>query len=346
MKVVRLGVVGLGLIWVREHQPMLATLKDVFEPVAFCDVSEARRAEAARAFPDAPVFADYQSLLALDEVDAVLVLTPIALNAPVALAALRAGKDVIMEKPIARSVAEGRELVAAARASGRQLLVAEQLAYRSADQHLAELIAAGEIGQLVFWNRIQHVDADPAQGDLRFDTTPWRKTPDYPLGTLFDGGIHLIASLGRAFGAPEAVFASGRQLRPEYGDYDHVSVMFHYTGGAVGVLSHSTCLPPMHNHFHVHGAEGVIMVERNRLVVEKENQPDRIIDLPAENVRTNLWQALATAVRERREPYYTAEMALHDVAILEMVDRSIKNGQRMQIPILQLNHTGAFDEQA
>lgn len=333
MKAFRLGVVGLGLIWVRTHRAQLATLGDVFELVAFCDASEDRRVETMHAFPGAPVFSDYQDLLALDEVDTVLVLTPIALNAPVALAALRAGKDVIMEKPIARSVAEGRELVAAARQSGRRLLVAEQLAYRAADQLLAELIAAGEIGQLVFWNRIQHVDADPAQGALRFDTTPWRKMPDYPLGALFDGGIHLIASLGRAFGAPAAVYASGRRLRPEYGEYDHVTVMFHYANGAVGVLSHSTCLPPMHNHFHIHGTAGVIVVKRDRLVVEKENQPDRIIDLPEEDVRTNLWQALATAIREGREPYYTAEMALQDVAILEAVDRSIKSGRQLQVPI-------------
>jgi predicted dehydrogenase len=331
MKAVRLGVVGLGLIWVRTHREKLATLRDVFEPVAFCDVSEARRAEAALAYPGAPIFSDYRELLALDEVEAVLVLTPIALNAPVALAALRAGKDVIMEKPIARSVAEGQELIDVARQTGRRLLVAEQLAYRSVDKQLAELIAAGEIGQLVYWNRIQHVDADPAQGDLRFDTTPWRKLPDYPLGALFDGGIHLIASLGRAFGAPSSVYASGRQLRPEYGEYDHVTVMFHYANGAVGILSHSTCLPPMHNYFHVHGAEGVIVVERDRLVVEKVNQPDRIINLPEEDVRANLWQALATAVRERGEPYYTAEMALQDVSILEGVDHSIKSGQRLEI---------------
>src|SRR5258708_20787727 len=111
MAPIRLGVIGMGLIWLRVHKPILATLKDTFEPIAFCDVSEQRRAATAQEFPDAKVLSDYQSLLALPEVDAVLVLTPLALNQPVALAALLAGKHVIMEKPIARSLADLQELL-------------------------------------------------------------------------------------------------------------------------------------------------------------------------------------------------------------------------------------------
>src|SRR5690606_25884666 len=107
---VRLGVIGAGLIWIRRHQATLATLQDVFRPVAFADPSEERRGQAAEQYPDAAMVSDYQDLLALPDVEAVLVLTPIALNAQVALAALQAGKDVIMEKPIARSAAEGAQL--------------------------------------------------------------------------------------------------------------------------------------------------------------------------------------------------------------------------------------------
>src|SRR5687767_584961 len=115
MPPIRLGVIGAGLIWIRTHKPILETMTDAFAPLAFCDVSEERRAALAQEFPEARVLADYHSLLDLPEVEAVLVLTPIALNAPVAHAALRAGKHVIMEKPLARSVAEGRALITTAR---------------------------------------------------------------------------------------------------------------------------------------------------------------------------------------------------------------------------------------
>src|SRR5690349_11837793 len=201
----RLGVIGAGLIWLRAHRPILETMGDAFAPVAFCEASEERRAALAQEFPDARVLSDYHDLLALPEVEAVLVLTPIALNAPVARDALRAGKHVIMEKPIARSVAEGRELIAAAREAGQLLCVTEQLAYRQAEDALADVIASGEIGELVLWDRVVHLEADTAAGPLRYESTPWRKQADFPLGTMFDGGIHVVAGLSKVFGAPESV---------------------------------------------------------------------------------------------------------------------------------------------
>jgi predicted dehydrogenase len=228
-------------------------------------------------------------------------------------------------------VAEGQELVETARRLGKRLFVTEQLAYRRMEDRLAALLASGEIGQLILWNRVQHVDADPAQGELRFETTPWRKRPDYPLGAMFDGGIHLIASLNRIFGAPAAVYATGRRLQPEYGEYDHITTMFHYADGATGVLSHATSLSSLQNHFHIHGSAGVIVVEADRLVVEKQGQPSEIIELPSENARMTMWQALAVAFQENREPYYTAEKALRDVSILTKMGQSIKSGTRMSI---------------
>ena len=92
MRPIRLGVIGLGLIWLRTHKPILEGWKAKFEPVAFCDISEERRAAVAQEFPGATVVADYQSLLQNPEVEVVLILTPLILNAPTALAALRAGK--------------------------------------------------------------------------------------------------------------------------------------------------------------------------------------------------------------------------------------------------------------
>ncbi len=333
MTPIRLGVVGAGLIWMRTHRQILLNMRDVFELTAFCDVSEERRAAVAQEFPNAQVVADHHRLFALPEVDTVLILTPIALNAPIALAALRAGKHVIMEKPIARSVAEGQTLAATARELGLRLWVTEQMAYRQAETTLAELISSRAIGDLIMWTRVAHFEGDTVQGALRYETTAWRKAADFPLGTLFDGGIHLIAGLSKVFGVPEYVSASGRQLQPEYGEYDHVAMMFHYRNGMVGMLSHSTYLPTLHNFFHIHGTAGVITVETDRFVVQALGQPPKTIPIPAENSYNSMWQALARALQANTEPYYTSQKAVNDVAILEMVDRSIKTGQRMPVPV-------------
>jgi len=329
MPPVRLGVIGAGLIWIRTHKPILATMADAFVPVAFCDVSEERRAAIAQEYPDARVLSDYQGVLRLPGVEAVLVLTPIALNAPVARAALQAGKHVIMEKPIARSVAEGRELIAAMRQTGRLLYITEQVAYRSAEDRLAEILAAGEIGELVLWDCVQHLEGDTATGPLRYESTAWRKQADFPLGTMFDGGIHLIAGLSKVFGIPKSLDATGRRLRPEYGEYDHIAVLFQYARGVTGMLSFSSYLPPGRNHFHIYGTGGVIAVEQERLIVEPHDRPARVVELPDENAYISMWHALRQAFVEQRDPFYTAEKALQDVAILEAIDQAIKKGGRV-----------------
>jgi len=330
---IRLGVIGAGLIWMRAHQRALAQLSDTFEPVAFCDVDADRRAIAARDFPGAVVTRGVDELLSLPNVDAALVLTPIALNAPTALAAVRAGKHVIMEKPITRSVAEGEALVQAARQAGRRLFVAEQMAYRSAEDTLAAVIGSGDIGDLVMWNCVRHfaTDPDPEQGPLRFDTAQWRKTADFPLGSMFDGGVHLIAVLGKVFGQPYAVTASGRKLRPDYGAYDQVTALLEYPGPVTGLLSYSQFMPPMQSHFHVHGSAGIIVVESDRLVVQRHNQAGRVVTLERSDGRMEMWRAFAHAFRDGIEPFYTPERALQDVGVLEAADRSIATGQRVRI---------------
>jgi scyllo-inositol 2-dehydrogenase (NADP+) len=331
MQPIRLGVIGAGLIWLRRHQATLATLQDAFLPVAFADTSEQRRAQAAEMYPDAVVVGDYLEVLALPQVDAVLVLTPIVLNAPVAMAALEAGKDVIMEKPVARSVAEAAQLLDKAQAAGRKLFVLEQMGYRRAEEILAETIASGAIGDLVMWERVEHLEGDRAQGPMSFASTPWRKEANFPLGTLFDGGIHVIASLTKVFGRPERVWATGKKLREEYGEFDHVAMLFHYANGSTGILSHSSTLSPDQNHYTVYGSAGTIVVEPGRLLVKRRGQEAHKVSLPDEDANVSMWHALAAAFHQGDEPFYTGAKALQDVLILEKVDRAIHENQVMTL---------------
>jgi scyllo-inositol 2-dehydrogenase (NADP+) len=331
MSQVRLGVIGTGLIWRRTHQAILATLADTFVPIAFCDISDERRVALAHDYPDALVVGDYERLLALPDLDAVLILTPIASNAPVARAALLAGKHVIMEKPIARSVSEGRELIAIARRMGKHLFVTEQLAYRHLEEALVQIIATGEVGDVVGWERAQREDGDPARGPLSYASTQWRKEADFPLGTMFDGGIHLIATLSKVFGTPETVFATGRKLRPEYGAYDYIVSLFQYRDGVSGVLSYASALQGSHNFYYVFGTAGTLVVEQTGIIVEKPGQPDRRIDLAPQNAYVTMWHALAAAFSDQRVPGYTADNAVQDVAILEAIDQAIATGQRVTV---------------
>jgi predicted dehydrogenase len=102
MRTVKVGIIGCGGIANWKHMPSLKLIDNV-EMVAFCDIIPERAEKAKNDYgtPDAVVFEDYHRLLKIDDVEVVHVLTPNAAHARIAIDALRAGKHVMCEKPMA-----------------------------------------------------------------------------------------------------------------------------------------------------------------------------------------------------------------------------------------------------
>ena len=330
---IRLGIVGAGLIWQRAHRPALEKLRDRFRLSAFCVTSDARRAALAKEHPGVPVFTDYRQLVAASDIDAVVVLTPIALNGPVTLAALQAGKDVCVEKPLTTSSTEARTLLAAAAKNHKRICVLENAAYSRQWTVTRQILDDRKIGDLVLFDTVGHGFLDDAQHDCGgYGKTAWRKAADYPLGTLFDGGIHTIAVHSKLFGNPSSVFATGVKLRPGFGDYDEISMLFQYPGGRLkGFYSHSAYLSGNRNYFHIRGKNGVVRFEGNDAVVETLDQPVQKIPAPSAGSHDILWRAIAEHLLHGTPLPYSAEQAATDVHVLEAVAESIQTGQPVKI---------------
>ena len=150
----RVGVVGLGY-W----GPNLARNFDRLaecELSWICDSSEAARSRWAPSFPGARVASRLDELLADAELDAVAVATPVPTHAELATRVLEAGKHCFVEKPLARSVGDAEEVVAAARETGRLLMVGHLLEYHPGLQKLKEIAASGELGEIhyIYGNRL------------------------------------------------------------------------------------------------------------------------------------------------------------------------------------------------
>src|SRR3954468_3270654 len=111
---VRVGVVGCGEVTQIMHLPTLAQLAELFEVTALCNVSPRVLHGVAAAWSVDRRFADAAELVACEEVDAVLVANPDGFHAEVTLAAIAAGKDVLVEKPMCLGVRECDEIIAAA----------------------------------------------------------------------------------------------------------------------------------------------------------------------------------------------------------------------------------------
>jgi len=147
----RVGQAGLGY-WGRN---LARNFDEVTELAWLCDASEERRAEFAGRYPNARVTGDFEEMISSDELDAVVIATPVPTHYPLARQALLAGKHVFVEKPPAMRAAEMEELVGLAEAAGLVLMPGHLLLYHPGVQKLKELVDDGELGDVlvVYGNR-------------------------------------------------------------------------------------------------------------------------------------------------------------------------------------------------
>jgi predicted dehydrogenase len=145
---VRTGVVGLGY-WGPNLVRNLNELPEA-ELAWICDVRQDALDTMSRRYPAVPVTQSYETLLADPELEAVVIATPVSTHHPLALAALEAGKHVLVEKPLAASSAEALDLVRAADQNGRLLMPGHTFLYSPPVTMIRGLVEAGELGDIYF----------------------------------------------------------------------------------------------------------------------------------------------------------------------------------------------------
>jgi len=178
---VNVGIVGVGY-WGKN---LLRTFRKVAAArvTDVCDLDEAGLAAFRDEQPALRTTTDLDALLARDDVDAIVVATPPSRHHAMALAALRAGKHVWVEKPLALSAEHGRELVDAASAAGRVLFVDETFLYDPLVREMKRVIDAGALGD------VYHLSFERlGMGRIRRDSSVWWNSAPHDLSILF----HLV----------------------------------------------------------------------------------------------------------------------------------------------------------
>jgi predicted dehydrogenase len=148
----KIGIIGCGGIARGSHAPSLKQLEEegACEVIACVDVvPEAAQAMAER-FSIPRTFSDFRDLLAMDDLDGVTVATPPFVHKEATIAALRAGKHVLCEKPMAMNVAEAKEMLAVARETGNILTIGHGGRFSASAQAIHERIAAGDLGDIYY----------------------------------------------------------------------------------------------------------------------------------------------------------------------------------------------------
>ncbi|MCL2093480.1 MAG: Gfo/Idh/MocA family oxidoreductase [Treponema sp.] len=149
-KKLKYGIIGCGGIAMQKHLPSISTLDDA-EPVAFCDLVVSRAEKANQDFGGGKgkVFTDYRDLLK-EDLDAVFVLTPNDSHSEISVAALNAQKHVMCEKPMAKSYAEAKAMLAARDKNKKLLTIGYQGRYRPDSLFLKQECEKGALGEIYF----------------------------------------------------------------------------------------------------------------------------------------------------------------------------------------------------
>ncbi|MCL2107100.1 MAG: Gfo/Idh/MocA family oxidoreductase [Oscillospiraceae bacterium] len=148
---IRVGIIGCGGIANGKHMPAIKKVPYA-EMVAFCDIVGERAEEAAEKFgaAGAKAYTDYKELLADKSIDLVHVLTPNRSHGFITVDALEAGKHVMCEKPMAKTYADAKAMLDAARRTGKKLTIGYQSRWRGDSLYLKEMCDNGELGEIYY----------------------------------------------------------------------------------------------------------------------------------------------------------------------------------------------------
>jgi predicted dehydrogenase len=195
-KKLRYGVAGSGNRSRGNHFPILRDYVPEVEISAICDITPENLAQGLTLCPGAKGYSDYREMLAKEsDLDAVLVVVPNYMHTEITIAALNAGKHVLVEKPMALSLADADLMIEAARRNKRMLQVGQQMRYSQAYARMRKLIGQGEIGDLSYvfaslfrgdWNPASWKYTDPVTGQKN----NWRFLTKTAGSSLLEDGIH------------------------------------------------------------------------------------------------------------------------------------------------------------
>jgi predicted dehydrogenase len=285
---VRIAVIGAGVIG-NVHAWALTDL-DTVDLVAIADLDEAKAAALAAKYGVRESTSDVEGLLQRGDIDAVTICTPSGIHADLAVAALNAGKHVVVEKPIDVSLQAADRVIAAEKASGKVVTVITQHRFDKSTEKVTQAVKDGTLG------RITSAIASHAwwRGQTYYDSGDWRGT------WAMDGGgatmnqtVHTIDLLVSILGVPIEVFAYTACLAHERIEVEDTAVaVVKFASGALGIIHATTAAyPGLDASLRIYGSKGSAVISDDDLIFLHENTGDAAEIAMSEGIIDDLNQA-------------------------------------------------------
>ena len=336
----RIGLIGYGL-WGRHHAQ--AIVKAPGAALAAIACAGAESAAVARAdFPGVPIFRGYWELLGLVDVDAVDVVVPNHLHAEIGVAALEAGKDVLLEKPMALSAAECDRLNKAATRRGRVLTIGHELRLSAQWGRVKTILDQGEIGEPLY--ALVSLFRFP----YRRGSGGWRYAAEQVGSWTLEEPVHFFDLLMWYFerrGDPTSVLAVGSAKERGPGMQDNFSAVIRWPGGLYGLVTHTLGGFEHHQVLEVVGREGSLRtwwsgtMDRTlhptfELKVQRRGREAcETVAIPASGELFELEEELQQVVRGFRErrPIVSGAEARKRVILCVEAERSLAEGREVAL---------------
>lgn len=254
MEKVRFGLIGFGA-WGSHHAAAIAKTHGA-ELVAIAGRSEESQSAARQAFPQADVVGDYRRLVERKDLDVVDVVVPSYLHCEVGCAVLNSGKHLLLEKPMAVSLAECDALIDAATRAKRTIAIGHEMRLSSLWGRAKEIIDAGGIGDP------QYVLVELSRRPYRLGASGWRYDISRVGNWILEEPIHFF-DLARWYlagvGEPTQVYALANSRQPDHPELqDNFSAMIHFPRGAYAVVSQTLAAFEHHQTVKVTGTKGAL----------------------------------------------------------------------------------------
>ena len=331
MRILQVGVGGMGKAWTT---PL--TANPAIEISGLVDVNTEILAEVAAQFdiPADRCYTDFDTALEHCACDAVALVTPPRFHAPHAIAAARAGKHVLTEKPIADTLENAKAMVAAADAAKVTLMVSQNYRRSQDAMSMRKLLDEGAIGPLA---QLGHVSMEFYKA-VNFGDTNFRTLMDYPL--LIDMGIHHVDLLRYLTGA-DVVSVYARSFRPVWSWYIHepgLAMTFELSNGAIGSYLGSWVSggkeTPWGGAWRLQGATGALLWDERGILLANNGDDDGkaqpLAEFPSQGI-PRVIEEFVSAVAAGSEPMTSGRDNLKSIGIQFAALESIKRNAPVQL---------------
>ncbi|MBI2843791.1 MAG: Gfo/Idh/MocA family oxidoreductase [Armatimonadetes bacterium] len=337
----RIGIVGGGVIG-DAHASAISSLKDQ-KLVAIAEPIERLRDGLAGKYSVPRAYSRWEELVEDNDVDVVYVGVPNDLHAPIAIAAMETGKHVVCEKPLARTVAEGKSMVDKCLATGRKLFIALNHRFVPSNQRVKQMLDNEAIGR-PFLARSAFIGNEFARMD---DPSNWKGTKEKSGGgVVIDNGTHMIDLLRWWFGDIASVSARCGRLgiTAVNKEEDTAAISLEFRNGALAELS--LTFAARHSAWpqgyigaairtEIYGVDGSIKVGNDGPALQFVSGSSELVSLEQNEISTgmpaSLQEHFADCIRGDAQPIVTVEDGLAALEIVEAAYRSAREGRCVMI---------------